>query len=431
MRIASAVPYVLAASAALGLAGCEELTSALNGDCTTYESEYAVELDKSGELLPTISASSESFPMALVLNQVAINDLFARLSDTQLPVLSESIRLLGQEVTLSVQPEIPLLAIGGNQACIDCLSASVPFSLGVGFNNAEPPTRGGIIDVQMPVGLIPEGDRKTILNAGFESLQVTGITADFGDVGNTAVTALEPLLTTLLEDWLRTRFQKQPIATLDSWTLGQGEVLLAGRGPFVYPDSGTMVIAMQSNLPTDAGTDLEVQTALPDGADIGIVFHPNLLLAMSRRMNYEGVIPSDVDDAGNSAVGDGGTMSVTLQQMNTTDDGLLQTSARLWRTDSFCGTADLTAALGLTVEPGTFAFSVQDVQIADGQGFGSLFTNDWVAGSFMDSLLTTLDFTVNYDQVFGGEVEEQSQMGAFQANIDGRGVSVFLNVPGN
>jgi hypothetical protein len=36
--------------------------------------------------------------------------------------------------------------------------------------------------------------------------------------------------------------------------------------------------------------------------------------------------------------------------------------------------------------------------------------------------------TINYDQIFGGERTEQAEMGAFQANIDARGITVYLNV---
>lgn len=188
------------------------------------------------------------------------------------------------------------------------------------------------------------------------------------------------------------------------------------------------MIAMQSNLLVGDNSTFDAQSSLPEGADIGFVFHPNLLLSMTRRMHYEGVIPQGYTESGQLADGSAST-NVTFQSMNTDEDGLLRTGATLYRTDNLCGTAGLAASFGLQLEPGTFAFSVQDIAITDGDGIGSLFTQDaWGTGPLVDQLLSTLEFTVNYDQVFGGEAGEQSEMAPFQANIDGRGISVYFNL---
>jgi len=422
----------LTSAAALAIAlltpGCDSLDGVFGGQCENFSSQYATDLAKSGELHAEISQATEHFPMALVLNQVAVNTLFQQLSDLALPTLRQNLMILGQEVTIAIDPQIPLLGIGGNQRCIECFSANVPFSIGIGFNNNDPPRGSGALAVQMPIGLMAEGDRKSALVASFQSLEVTGFQLDVGgSVGNNVLTAIEPVINTLLTEFLRSRFENARVATFDSWAIGQGDVLLAGRGPFVFPEQQTIMIAMQSNLKIDDGSSLAVQSQLPEGADIGFVFHPNLMLAMSRRMNYEGVIPHEYDGTGEPSA-NGGTQ-LSMMSMDSNDEGLLRTNARIWRTKSFCGTADLTAALGLVVEPGRFAFQVQDVQIVDGQGAGQLLSNsDWIASGFVNSLLDTLDFTVNYDQVFGGEVQSQAPMSAFRATIDAQGISVFLNI---
>jgi hypothetical protein len=422
----------LAATAALtAMSGCDVLDSIAGSSCPTFAAGYDQELQSSGLLVETIPAQPENFPMGLVLNTRAINWLFARLADTELPEISESFGVLGQDITLIVQPEIPLLAIGGNARCPACLSAAVPLSIGVGINNPDPPRGSGQLMLQMPVSMVPVDNRKTSLVAQFQGLEITGIDIDLPvQVPNTILQPAEDLAADLLDDYLSSRFRDAKIATFDSWELGQGQILLAGRGPFVYPESGTMLVAMQSNLPLAGTTTLDVLTTLPEGADMGFVFHPGLLLALSRRMNFEGVVPSEVDDAGNSFDGasEGPANRVTLQAMETTEEGLLRTSARIWRTDSFCGTADLQASMGLSIGDNGFAFTVQDVEITGGQGFGSLLGNSWAGGELLNSLLSTLDITVNYDQIFGGERAEQAEMGTFQANIDARGISVYLNI---
>lgn len=407
--------------------GCD-LGEYLSGDCETYKAAWEQDLAASGELSPNITASTDAFPMAMMLNQNAVNELFRRLADTELPTLSQSFTVLGQQVGVSVRPEIPLLAIGGNARCVDCLSASVPFNVGLGFGSNPPPVGGGTIGVQMPVGMIPDDDRKTGLVASFQRLDVTSLQIDVGSsVAENLVDTAEPIINTLLTTWLRTRFENARIATIDSWALGRGDVLLAGRGPFVRPESGTIVVAMQSNLKTSTGAALQVDPNLPVGADIGFVFHPELLLSMGRRMNYEGVIPQTYSADGVEE--SGGGVRLSLQSMTSGDDQLLRTTTRLHSVSNLCGSADLAASFGLTVEPGKFAFAVRDVEFVGGQGAGQLFgASDWVASQFLDSLTNTLEFTVNYDQVFGGEAQQQPEMGAFAFNIDSRGIGVYLNV---
>lgn len=397
----------------------------------SYEQAWSNDLQASGQLQPAIPATPEGFPMGLVLNQRAVNHLFAQLADTALPQLSQSLTVFGQTVTLSMTPQIPLLQIGGDRSCPDCFTAGVPFNLGVALNNNGPSMGTGNITVQMPMGMQPVDDRRTKLVAGFQNLSVRTLQIDVGaGISDSVVSAIEPITNALLTAWLRSRFDNAQVASFDSWAIGRGDVLLAGRGPFVYPDQGTILIAMQSNLPIAAGASLQAQTTLPAGADVGFVFHPELLLSMTRRMNFEGVVPRDYSEDGvASANGSGGGIKVSIQQMRSQDDGLLRAGARLFSTDSLCGTADLSASLGLTIQPGQFAFTVQDVAVTGGEGVGQLFTQaDWLTGGFVNALVDTLDVTVNYDQVFGGEAGATPEMGAFAFNIDGRGVSVYLNV---
>lgn len=431
MKLLAIAPLALSLA---GCAGLADVANALNGDCAAYESQYQVDLNKAGELSATIPDTTDGFAMGLVLNQRAVNELFQRLGDTELPTLSQQFRVLGQDVTIALQPSIPTLAIGGDERCVSCFSASVPFQVGIGFRDDPPPLGGGTLAAQLPLGMIPETNDRTALVASFQELAVTNLDIDVGNSQfASAMNTIEPIVNTLLSAWLQSRFENARIATFDSWTLGQGAVKLAGRGPFVHPDTQTIVVAMQSNLKMANGQSLDVQTSMPEGADIGFVFHPELLLAMTRRMHYEGVIPQGYSETGQALDGTasastGGTR-VSFQTMTTGDDGLLRTGATLFQTNNLCGTASLSAAMGLTVEPGTFAFTVQDVDVVGGEGVGRLFTEEaWGTGALVNSLLNTLEFTVNYDQIFGGEVGSQPEMGAFQANIDGRGISVYLNV---
>lgn len=414
-------------------AGCEDLVNNLAGaDCPAFASQYGERIEGHSVLLETIPAEAENFPMGLVINTRALNYLFAKLSDSNLPELTESFNVLGQRITLKLAPSIPLLQIGGNQSCPECLTAAVPFGVGVGINNPNPPLGAGTMRVQMPVGMVPVDNRRTSLVADFSGLTVLGIDVDVpGNLPANILSEAERIASNALGTFLRNRFQSARIATFDSWALGRGDVLLAGRGPFLYPEQGTMLIAMQSNLPLAESPSLEVTTALPAGADFGFVFHPSLLLSLTQRMNWEGVVANGVDDAGDAvANADAASNRVTLETMGlSADQSLLRVGATLWRTSSFCGTADLAASMGLTIEADRFAFRVTDVQITGGEGFGSLISQDnWATGSFIRSLTQTLDITINYDAFVGGEAEAEPEMGPLQFNIDGRGITLYLNL---
>lgn len=397
-------------------------------DCDRYESEYATDLEAAGYLKPEIPDSAEDYAMALILNQTAVNDLFSRLSDTELPELSQGVDFFGIDVELGIIPEIPLLQIGGTDGCTDCIAAEVTFHPTVSIDGYELPGGAGTIGVQMPVRMVPVSDRHTTLTAQFQSLEVTTLFIDLGnEVANEIQAVLEPIATTLMTVFLQSRFEDARIATFDSWQIGQGNVLLAGRGPFVYPDQETIVIAMQTNLEMGITTAVEHQVDLPMGSDIGVVFHPELLLSMSRRMHYEGEIPQTYSELGTQDTS--GAIKLTLDEMRSDDDGLMRVQSRLWVLDTLCGNANLGASMGLSVSPEQFTFTVQDLDVSEGAGSGLILEQaDWVAGDMMNSLVETLEVTANYDQIMGGETEEFAEMEAFQFNVDGRGLSLYFNL---
>ena len=136
-------------------------TAALSGDCDAYASTYLSELEAGGALASTVPDTPEGFAMGLVLNQRAVNDLFQRLGDTELPELSQGIPVpvLG-DVTLAVQPSLPTLGIGGDASCVDCFRADVPFSISVGLGGAPAQVASGLLGAQMPLGMRPAADRR-------------------------------------------------------------------------------------------------------------------------------------------------------------------------------------------------------------------------------------------------------------------------------
>jgi hypothetical protein len=406
----------------------EEILRENFGDCERYEEEWADDLAESGMLLPTVPDSVVDYAMAMILNTDAVNELFRRLDDNELPVLSESLDVLGMEVTLSVQPDIPLLHIGGNLDCPECFQAEVEFLNEVDIAGFVIPGGSGTIGVQMPIGFVPLNDQETQLVAHFQELEVLTLEVDFGDDWvNSMYEYLEPAVTELVTAYLQWRFEDAPIATFASWQIGQGEVYLAPRGPYIFPQFDTMVMPMQTNLDLEITTPIEDQIALPDDADVGLVFHPELLVAMAKRMNYENVIPQGYDLDGNEE--EDGPVKVTLESMTSDDMGLLATEMKLWFLQDACGTATMSASMEMSISDVAFSFSVGNFHITDGEGVGLVLSeSDWLVSTLVNALLETMEITINYDQMFGGEEGEQAGMGAVQFNIDGRGLTLYFNL---
>ncbi len=424
--------HALAASMAVLMLGtsCDFLQEVLEGfgDCTAYEVEYESYFLAGGNLRPVVPDTPDDYAMAMILNTAAVNELFRRLGDTDFPVLSSTVDVLGMEITVGVQPDIPNLSIGGTVSCPDCFHADVDVTPFLAINGYQIPAGAGVLGVQMPVGMIPLDDRQTELVAFFQDLEVTELDVDLGnDIANSYYDYIEPVLTLLLTEYLQWRFENALIATFDSWPLGRGEVLLAPRGPFIYPEFETMVMPIQTNLILDSFTPLEDQIDLPAGADIGIVFHPNLLVAMARRMTYENVIPEGYGGDGN-AVPDG-PVKLTVSHMDSDPMGLLRTNARLWMLEDLCGTADMSVSMGITADTESFTLAVSDVAITEGEGFGAVLAEaDWMISEMTDSLVNVMEVTINYDQMFGGEEGELAEMSPFEFNIDGRGMTFYFNL---
>ena len=427
IRLGAAVLVLLIASPA-----CVYLEEVLRdgfGDCERYDEEWAANLAAGGQLLPTVPDTPVDYAMGMLLNTAAINEMFRRLDDNELPVLSESVDVLGLTITLSIQPDIPLLAIGGDASCPECFSAELEFYNQVDISGWVVPGGSGTIGFQMPIGMEPIDDYRTSLVAYFQSLEVDTLEVDFGDetVNDFYGVYLEPVCTLLITEYLQWRFADVPIATFDSWAIGQGDILLAPRGPYIFPKFDTMLLAMQTNLDMDIATPPPDQFDLPADADVGLIFHPELVVAMAKRMNYENVIPQEYDESGGEQ--DGGPVKLTIESMTSDEEGKLRTEAKLWMVEDICGTATMEASMEMSVSPSIFTFAVSDFAITEGEGFGLVFSeNDWLIGGMMNALLDTMQVTVNYDQVFGGEQGTQPTMDPVQFNIDGRGLTLYFNM---
>lgn len=424
-----ATPALLAATVLLAMGGCALLDD-LATDCAPLVEEHRQVVDLGETLLGEIPEGTETFPMALVLNQAAVNAFFANLADTDLGELNEGITVLGQSVQVSVRPRLPLLRIGGERGCPECFVANVPFDVGVLLGRSQGPRGTGNIRVQLPVGMKPIDDDRSAFVAAFQNVEVLQLDIDaLSSLSPPIYNTVEPIVSRLLTNYLRSRFNDVEIASFRSWRIGRGDVRLAGRGPLVFPEQQAVVIALQSNLPLPTAS-LRTRAELPAGADVGLLFDPGLLTAMARRMNWEGEIPTDYDANGNPAP-EGGNR-IAFRAFEPTDNDLMDARMTLWRTNNLCGAVDLRAAMGLTLSPDGVQFSVRDVRTENARGSAAALDRfDALSGGLIESVLRVLDVTVNYDGLLVGETASTMPVETFQAGLDGRGLRVFFNLTGD
>jgi hypothetical protein len=395
-------------------------------DCESYQYEHAVYFEQGGQLQPNVPDTANDYAMAMILNREALNYLFHQLAETELPTLEDSTDILGMDVSVRIQPQLPLFGISG-VSCEECLTAEVEFHPEVGINGYWLPAGGGTIGIELPIGMRPISDQQTEFVAYFQDLVVDTLDLDLGDpTAEMIYDYIEPIVTALVTYWLQTEFRDAVIATFDSWAIGDGQVMLAPRGPYVYPQYETVVLPLQTNLILDMNTPLEHQLDMPEGSDLGLVFHPELLVAMAKRMNYENVIPEEYDNDGQAT--EGGGVKLTIDSMTSDEWGWLQTKGRLWFLEDYCGTVDMEISMAMQISESWFRFEVADFHFTEGQGVGLLLSEtDWLSSAFINALLETLDITINYEDFLAGEAGTEPEMGPVEFNIDGRGITVFFN----
>ncbi len=122
-------------------------------------------------------------------------------------------------------------------------------------------------------------------------------------------------------------------------------------------------------------------------------------------------------------------LGVTLESLRSSPTGGVATAAKLWKTDSYCGSADISAALSLSFDPNGVRFGVSDVAVTAGQGSGLLLSaSQSLASAYMGRLAATLALGANYREVLGGEAGAAPAVETFRADLDAEGVSVYLNL---
>ncbi len=403
--------------------GCTGLGGA-GFDCSTQQSAYQDSQEGEGVLQESI-ATEGPYAMALVISQDGINKLLATVLDQDLPPIEDEVTT---GLSYTAQPSLPTISIESFPDCPTCLRANIGFDLGVNLFGARLNDGRAAVTLRLPIEMAPQGNTATSLMAHMEQATVEDIDLNIAGLNSNDFRQIEDALEQEATRYVRRQFGLTEVVKLNSWAIGDGDVLLAARGPHINTEQRTILLGLNSNLSLPANTSLEAQTTLPDGVPMLLQFHPELLLSMGQRMMTEGHIARDYDSSGD--VMEEGDHHVSLMAMSTTDSGLLNTGFRIWRTGGgLCGYADVTAGMSLTVTDANVQIKTEDLRIDDGEGSGALIAqNQWLAGDFMQSLTEQLELTVNYREIDASSEDKMAAPEATLAQIDGRGLTVFLDI---
>lgn len=408
----------------LALLGCGGISSG-GFDCAQQSGAYEETAAQQGLLQNTIPDNGP-YPMALVLSTDAINTLLSTVLDQNLPMVSEDIA--GGLLSVKFQPSLPKIQIAAVEGCASCVLTSMEFEVQAGNNLLGFSNGRGAATLSLPISLAPKGNRSTALMAQMDEATFQSIELDIAGISSSDFQTLEDFLTDLATEYLQQELGSQEISTINSWELGQGEMALAARGPQIFPNQGTILVGLNSNLVLPEATTLEEQATLPEGSQIGLQIHPGMLLSVSQRLMNEGEIASTYDGSGNED--EEGQNQVTLTTMQTTENDELNTIFRIWRTGGgLCGYVDMSSSMSLNINSEAVQIDVSDLEIIDGSGSGQLLSeNTWLASDLLQSLADNLSLTMNYNDfaVEGDRMKATPQ--ASGVSIDGKGLSVFLNL---
>lgn len=428
--------FALVAASALLLGGCHALG---NSSCQEHSTGFGEVVAQEGQLdqaaleSAAVDPGNTQYPMAVLISQPAINKLFAAVAGADLPDIPLRATVYGYDVGVTISPALPLIQIGGANDCVECLLTQI--GMGLAFDIEGYQFGGsGVGTYQFPLMMSPTaGLESTSVVAGFDSLEVLDlqIDIDLGDFPDEAILGFfKPEIERAVQSLVRQQIGQTHLVDLESWELGDGDVKLVGHGPHIDAATQSIVIGMHSNLMRAGGASLDWKPGLPEGADIGLQFHPELVHSMIGRLMNEGHIERSYTESGQAS--ETGAHQVTLSHMRSRSDQLLDTGFRLWRTGGgFCGYADMQAGLGLSISDKQLKLAVQDVQVTDSAGAGQLlqYASSWAGSDFLQNVVNFSELTLNYDRFsLPNNLQADMSAEAFELNLDARGLSLFLNI---
>ncbi len=433
------------------LFSCKELEKALSQDCVSTQNLYNDEINNQG-LLSEEVAEEAPFPMSLILSQDSLNRMFSAVADNDIDPITVDLGSIGGvagfggvDASLIIDPDLPLIQFESVANCDTCIVLDVSFGLAVDVEGVEI-GGSGTAKYQFPLELQAMGLEYTSVIGRFDQSKFQDIDIEVSegvDVGipglnlsvNDVIDLIEPEIKTQVNRIVKEQFGPKELFKLEPWNIGEGAVKLLARGPILYPEHKTLVLGVHTNLVRPLNKSVGLEPALPEGADVGMQFHPELVQAMIQRMLSEGEISRSYDESGNRSSSGSGLFEVsfTTLEQSELENGLLTAGFTVWRTDGFlCGSSEFLVDLGVSISDGNIALAARNLRAGTTTGaFGQLVSTveDWIGGEFVKDMINISELTFNYREVnLPNEKKAKMSADTFKLEIGGNGFNIFLNL---
>lgn len=421
----------------------EILNSSTN--CPDYEQQFQDDIAQEGKLVDTINPVGD-YSMALVLNASSINKLFRAATEWNYTL---------DLAFASIDLQLPTIEVGGCRDAAEgyaytldydnCLSFTLPLNasfMGSTFNASA--------KFGFPIETVIDSTQsKTSVYIDMKKAQILGLSAQ----GYSAYETLLPLLETGLKALISDQLPTAHLFDIAAWEIGDNNIKLLAGSPRVNEAEGTMTLGMYSNVFFSKTETVKWDEAFPEDAEIGIHIHPDLIRGVLSRMMYEGHIDdsinltdSDTSQGTTSSPGFKVSMANIAEEypqdlLLSYDEGwqnYFTFAFRLWSTESFCGYMDLLA--GLNVELSDQKFQIGLGNLHAGKSAGAMTIpatafNMIEQTTFFQQALEFVNVSFNFDQLTVSDSKgaddgmRKATMGAehFQFNVDGNGISLYLN----
>jgi hypothetical protein len=378
-------------------------------DCEDQEARFREVAAGEGALLdPT--PRGEPYPVALKLSQAGLNRLLEGVVGQDVPFTGQLpfVWFSGPGTLHFDATSAPVIELESLEGCATCVQYSIDFNVVLIGANQQPQGAGiGTVKFRIPLELEPDGERATLLYADYTRLRVQNLWLSAFGLETEDHMALVEALGMFMEEKIQESYGKTELLRLDSWEIGNNDVRLLARKLIVFPDQGTLAVAMQSNLPLPPGGGLEITGEMPIGVPMLLDFDVALFEAMVERLLVEGEIPRVYNEDGKPD--EDGNYGVTIDSLAGAAAGqeFLTTQFKVWRfADGYCGYAVAQMDLGVGFEPDTgVSLTPSEVVVLAGQGSGAVAADDEqlvrdnqrVVDTFKQSVADNLVTTINYN----------------------------------
>lgn len=396
-------PFLAVSLLASGSMSCRGLERGY--DCDEQADNLTMALAERGKLKETIPDRGP-YPMLMAMSEDGVNQMVAGQLGGALNLnVEQRIGPMLISFTTLGEPELILEHVAG---CETCFRMHLEYDINVLLDDMGIINGIGETDVAVPLRVEKDG-QDSLLIAGFDE----GIFANFqitiAGVDLDQYTQIRDFVRDQVYDAFNAGLGPMTLLRLAPFSLGDGDILMKARQPFVNPDEKSIVLGVATNLDIPLGIGLDTKVAVSDKAPMVIKFHSDIFQEMARRLLREGTIPRSYNENGDPAPEGEFAASIEKLEAEPADgNNPLATLFRVWRTTGeYCGYAEVDMPLFLELNAGIINVRPGDIEVVDGEGVGAaaledenlVAENTKLVSNFKQSLADQVSLTVNYNDI--------------------------------